>query len=364
MEEENKYKKQGNKSATVIVMSIVIVLLILVGVMGWHFYNKNKNLESEQSVHTSSTHVTTEKQVKNTNTNITGTIYDKFDEIFGIQNEIVTKNIKYKNTAVKVEAIFDDWLKEVKFNDKVIDLNSGYGSLEIQALNDVIVLSTGWTAPGGELIVFDINGKRLLTVTNFDSNLSGMKYNRDFTIKDDSIIIEATRENTCDAGVMLINNKYIDLNSDEGKTLDGSEIVSAKYEIKYLGNYKFADPVRTETIKTVADIRNREVDTLMQSYIGTWSDDVNAPDILTISPINDNSFKLELDLYRLFDLYATVKIENNKLENNKIEFSGNSSIGVNMSGSLEFSNNSIIVTIDKSGSDIGAETRVFTIKVK
>ncbi len=82
-------------------------------------------------------------------------------------------------------------------------------------------------------------------------------------------------------------------------------------------------------------------------YVGTWYNTKNAPDILTLSVIDDYTFRLEVSLYRITDVYATVKIENNE-----VIFRGTAGdIGENMpsvNGTLVFKDNTIIFTITES----------------
>ncbi len=77
-----------------------------------------------------------------------------------------------------------------------------------------------------------------------------------------------------------------------------------------------------------------------QKYMGTWYSDVDEND-LTIWESN-NKYKFELGIIRITTINATAEIEGN----NKLRFSDTE--GPNIKGTLEFKENSILVTIDES----------------
>lgn len=80
-----------------------------------------------------------------------------------------------------------------------------------------------------------------------------------------------------------------------------------------------------------------------KSHLGTWYDYDSTSDVLTISEINTNTIKFEMEVYRTRSIDATAEIENNN-----IVFSGNiEADGGALSGTLKFISSSILVTIDK-----------------
>jgi hypothetical protein len=91
-----------------------------------------------------------------------------------------------------------------------------------------------------------------------------------------------------------------------------------------------------------------------KSYIGTWHDAYNPPNDLTILEIG-SMIKFELGIYRITTTIGTAKIENNK-----IVFVTD----CHWSGTIEFNENSILLTVDKSDPNIlqPGTTYNFTVK--
>ena len=93
------------------------------------------------------------------------------------------------------------------------------------------------------------------------------------------------------------------------------------------------------------DVSSNEKNTMPdKSYIGTWHDDENAADILTIAEISNDTIEFELELYRLTAIVATAKNEGGKIKFSGIVEADGSAI----SGTLEFDVSSISVIIDES----------------
>ncbi len=96
---------------------------------------------------------------------------------------------------------------------------------------------------------------------------------------------------------------------------------------------------------------------LYQKYMGTWNT-TDTPNHLTIWESN-NTYKLELGIFKITTINATAEIE----KNNKLKFSDTDEPDIN--GTLEFNENSILVTIDKSDFEYikAGTTYNFTVQV-
>jgi hypothetical protein len=86
--------------------------------------------------------------------------------------------------------------------------------------------------------------------------------------------------------------------------------------------------------------------TRYQNYIGTWYSDEQKSDSLIISSIGDTSIEFEIGVFRLFGMSATAI-----LVDDEIKFGEGISPnydGPESSGTIEFREDSILVTIDLS----------------
>ena len=99
-----------------------------------------------------------------------------------------------------------------------------------------------------------------------------------------------------------------------------------------------------------------------QKYSGTWYDDVANADVLTVSIVDNNTLNLEMNIYRLTNIYAIAKIENNE-----IKFLGNTSEdnnGVVINGMIKFEEDSISVVFDQSKFDYIANGSIYNFYIK
>lgn len=111
------------------------------------------------------------------------------------------------------------------------------------------------------------------------------------------------------------------------------------------------------------DLKNwtleKSLDVLLESYIGTWYDSQMPPDELTISSVSDDKIEchlhaLQLNAFDDLDLTAT-------LTDGKFIFTDKNGL---ISGTMQFNNNSILLTIEESNSEYyhQGESWSFTIK--
>jgi len=94
-----------------------------------------------------------------------------------------------------------------------------------------------------------------------------------------------------------------------------------------------------------------------QSYIGLWHTADNLSDDLTILEISDNEIKFELGIFRITTVYGTAEIKDNK-----IVFASD----IDVSGTMEFSENNILISVEKSAFKhiaVGTQWN-FTVKVE
>jgi len=98
-----------------------------------------------------------------------------------------------------------------------------------------------------------------------------------------------------------------------------------------------------------------------QTYLGTWYDTENAPNVLTISEIIGDTIKFELSVYRIAEIYAKAKITTNE-----IKFNGNATDtdGPIVNGRLVFKKNSISVIIDQSEFEYIKPTYSYDFNIK
>ena len=87
-----------------------------------------------------------------------------------------------------------------------------------------------------------------------------MKYRDDYDIiiQNNTISAAGTRQNSgLNGDIIQIGDEFVDVSSDEWENIESSEIIFALYEIKYLGNGKFTEPIREEIILTVGRLRKQ-----------------------------------------------------------------------------------------------------------
>jgi hypothetical protein len=141
---------------------------------------------------------------------------------------------------------------------------------------------------------------------------------------------------------------YVDVNEDSAKRgypeynqFKPGDILEILWKLDYIKT-----PEQTPPIAPVAlDVKNAAITMPAQSYLGEWHSAENAPDILIISEITRTAIKFEVSVYRIGDIYAIAKIENNE-----IKFIGNAvgAEGPFIKGRLVFKENSVSVFIDES----------------
>lgn len=128
----------------------------------------------------------------------------------------------------------------------------------------------------------------------------------------------------------------------------------------YYLTVKISDNAGKELQFGSKDLQNwtfeKSFDASLENYIGTWYDSQNPPDELTISSVSDGKIECQLGVYRLGLYYLTAIQEDGKFiftdENNLI------------SGTMQFSNGSILVVIEQSNIEYYQNGRnwLFTIK--
>jgi len=106
-----------------------------------------------------------------------------------------------------------------------------------------------------------------------------------------------------------------------------------------------------------AEASNAKATMPSQSYVGLWYDEYYPPNDLTILEIDENIIRFELGVYRIIGTAGTAYIENDKIVFDTDAY---------FSGTMQFNDNSIFLTVDKSDFDyirVGT-TYDFTVKAE
>ena len=112
---------------------------------------------------------------------------------------------------------------------------------------------------------------------------------------------------------------------------------------------------RAEKKQTIENTQNETITMPSQSYVGFWHTADNPPDDLTILEIGTSTIKFELGVFKIIGTNGTAKIENNK-----IAFVTDA----NFSGTMEFNENNILLTVDKSEFEYIKVGRTFNFTLK
>ncbi len=147
------------------------------------------------------------------------------------------------------------------------------------------------------------------------------------------------------------------------KEVDGvrTSLDEESFNTLYL-EYTFALHHPTEITKqsgiefTSMNLENPTSFSNLESYKGTWYDSQNPPDELTISSVSNKKIECQLGVYRL-GLYHLTAIQ----EDGKFVFTDENNL---ISGTMQFSNGSILVVIEQSNSEYchNGQYWLFTIK--
>lgn len=133
--------------------------------------------------------------------------------------------------------------QELLLNDKrlILDDFEKGGPVRLKVFNDIIVImyQYGETKENRTLKFYNFSGKEVFTLDIIDQQYMGMYlYEDDFEIKDNYILINATRE--LEGNKLRINdNTTISYCNDEEKQeydIDDSSIIRATYKINYIDN--------------------------------------------------------------------------------------------------------------------------------
>lgn len=116
-----------------------------------------------------------------------------------------------------------------------------------------------------EITIYDLNGNKIKELDSFiykdtyylinpSTNISSYS----FKVEDDgNIIFFGTKNPQDEANIYIIDaNTKIDICVDKEKyNIKDSDIVTAVFTVKYLGDFKFSDINYKETVTTVKDIK-------------------------------------------------------------------------------------------------------------
>jgi hypothetical protein len=96
-----------------------------------------------------------------------------------------------------------------------------------------------------------------------------------------------------------------------------------------------------------------------QNYIGTWYTDEHKLDSLTILDISSGTITFEMGVFRLMGMEAVARVKDNQ-----IEFIAIGGSNTSLNGTLEFKENSIVVTFAESDFIYIEAGTTFTFRIK
>ncbi len=235
---------------------IIIILLIIIGVFIWWYLNLNVDNNN-----------------KNNNEDEFIDLPEPFAAAFNncVNNydsscEVKLNNISYNNKETSFEYIKSyinsnrtDYL--VKINDKTVkDEEDNIGGLKMFLVaNDMIFIGYNWNSniDGDVLEIYDFEGNLIYEMEYINKD----KYIRLYSweIKDNKLYITGTRGyhdnnvlyNDEGEGADICSNEELEV-----ANISLDDYFTATYEVKYLGNYQFIEPLVIEdSIQTIEEIR-------------------------------------------------------------------------------------------------------------
>ena len=231
------------KKNTGLIITIIVLGLLLVGLGGFVIYDKF--IASNN---------TKEKDNGNDNNSPKVTQLDLNRECNIIQNDCVKYlTVENKKIDVKLTKINNDNTYNLLINNVIIaEMDGTSGSVDyLEVFSDMIITVLTYSDGTTNFMAFDTKGNTVLELKDFDNNYDGMyvyfenqnDYNSDmYKLEDNKIVL---------FGYRLYS--YLEIQSCSDIVND--DVISAVYELNYLGNNKFSEPIRisTNTLSEVMD---------------------------------------------------------------------------------------------------------------